>query len=77
MRAAHFEWVLGNTAGYLRHTGRVLALVPDYDAVIFDGYRRVGVDPGQVIREGLAANPDLAARYSAYLSARRGTSDTR
>jgi tetratricopeptide (TPR) repeat protein len=77
MRAAHFEWVLGNTAGYLRHTGRVLALVPDYDAVIFDGCRRVGVDAGQVIAAGLAANPNLAARYSAYLSARGGPSDTR
>lgn len=72
MRAAHFEWEIGETSGYLRHTARVLSLVTDYDAVIFDGYRRVGADPGQVIRAALAANPDLAARYSAYVRDRGG-----
>ena len=76
MRAAHFEWELGNTAGYLRHTGRVLSLVPDYDAVIFGGYRRVGADAGQIVRERLAADPGVAARLSAYFSARGGPSDT-
>ena len=76
MRAAHFAWEIGETSGYLRHTARVLSLVTDYDAVIFDGYRRVGADPGQVIRAALAANPGLAARYSAYLPDGGGASDT-
>ena len=76
MRAAHFAWELGDTDGYLRHTGRVLSLVPDYDAVIFDGYRRVGADAGLVIRQGLASDPSVAARYSAYLAAKGGNSNT-
>lgn len=68
MRAANFAWELGDTSGYLRHTERVLSLVTDYDAVIFDGYRRVGADAGQILKAELASNPEAAARYSAYLS---------
>lgn len=77
MRAANFEWELGDFAGYLRLTRRVLSLVPDYDGVIFDGYRRAGAESRQIIREELAANPALSARYLAYLSARPGRAVSR
>ena len=75
MRAANFAWEIGETSGYLRHTGRVLSLVTDYDTVIFDGYRRIGADAEQILSAELASNPESAARYSAYLSENGGDSN--
>lgn len=70
MRAAQFQLELGNIGGYLSRTGRVLSLVENYDAVIFDGYHRIVARAERVIREGLADRPAALFRYYEYLSER-------
>lgn len=63
MRAANFHFAAGATADGLACTRRILALVRDYDAVIFGTWSRLGVPQEDVFARGF---PPVRGVRSAY-----------
>ena len=53
MRAANTYFRLGDVASALSCTRRILAIVPDYDDIVFSTYTRMGVPIEQSIEQGL------------------------
>jgi tetratricopeptide (TPR) repeat protein len=53
LRAANFHLVIGENQEALPITARILALIPDYDSIIFNDYARLVDHPEDVLQYGL------------------------
>ena len=69
MRAANFHVQLGEAAEVLQCTSRVLALVEDYDQLIFSYYRLMGIPVQEVLRSGMPQGRRAAVSYMRHLLA--------
>ncbi|HVX65393.1 MAG TPA: hypothetical protein VHA11_02260 [Bryobacteraceae bacterium] len=67
MRAANFHFASGAAADGLACTRRVLALVRDYDAVIFASWSRLGVPEEEVLARGFPPVHGVRAAYFRYV----------
>lgn len=74
MRAANFHLQLGEAAQVLQCTSRVLALVEDYDQLIFSYYGLMGIPVLEVLRSGMPQERRAVVSYMRHLLA-RGSAD--
>lgn len=63
MRAANFHFRAGEGSKALPYTARVLALLADYDGVVFGSYRRMGISVEEVLKQGLPQEKRAAQSY--------------
>jgi hypothetical protein len=66
LRAANFNFRLGDTDTALGYAARVLAMVPDYDAIIFNSYSRLDVGADAVLNRGLPPDSRAVRAYFHY-----------
>ena len=66
LRAANFHFRLGDTDAALGYAARVLAMVPDYDAIIFNSYSRLDVGTDAVLNRGLPHDSRAVQAYFRY-----------
>jgi len=64
MRAANFHFSRGEPARVMEEGRDVLAMVSDFDGILFSSYRRLGIPAEEVLKAGL---PDEARPLGAYL----------
>src|SRR5436309_1495701 len=67
MRIANFHFRLGEKSQAFEAMAQVLAQVPDYDAVIFSYYDRMGVDIRDILDHGLLVDRRAAQSYFRYM----------
>ena len=67
MRIANFHFRLGEKTQMFEAMAQVLAQVPDYDAVIFSYYDRMGVDIRDILDHGLLVDRRAAQSYFRYM----------
>ncbi len=66
LRAANFHFRLGATDAALGYAAQVLAIVPDYDAIIFNLYKRLDVGTDAVLSRGLPRDRRAAKAFFRY-----------
>jgi hypothetical protein len=66
LRAANFHFRLGSPDQAIRYSARVLALVPNYDSVIFNSYSRMGVGTEAVLDHGLPRDARAVQAFFRY-----------
>lgn len=67
LRAANLAFRLDDSDAALDFGSRVLALVPDYDEIVFSTYDRMGIPSDTVLQRGVPHDRRAAQAYSAYL----------
>lgn len=63
IRAANFHFAVDEPAGAMSYGRRILALIPDYDAVVFALYARMGIPVSDVLASGIPPLPRPTAAY--------------
>jgi len=63
IRAANFHFALDEPAAAMGYGRRILALIPDYDAVVFALYDRMAIPVGDVLARGIPQESRPAASY--------------
>jgi hypothetical protein len=67
LRAANFEFRLGETRAALGHTSRILMSAPQFDPVIFGSYSRLARGVPEVLAYGLPEDRRAGQAYFRYL----------
>lgn len=67
MRAANFAFRTGDTASGIRLSSAVLRLTPDFDAMVFSSWMRLGGDLKLVLDGGVGTNPRAAEALFRFL----------
>jgi hypothetical protein len=67
LRAANFHFQIGESEEALPITARILALIPDYDSVIFSEYTRLVAQVNDVLRFGLPEDRRAVNSWLRYL----------
>lgn len=67
LRVADFHFQIGENQLALPITARILALIPDYDSIIFSEYRRRVDRSEDILRFGLPENPRVAKSWLQFL----------
>src|ERR1051325_4837661 len=67
MRIANFHFRLGEKSPAFEAMAQVLAQVPDYDAVIFSYYDRMGANIGEILDHALPVDRRAAQSYFRYV----------
>lgn len=63
IRNANFHFALDEPAAAMSYGRRILALIPDYDALVFAVYARMGIPAAEVLKSGV---PPLGRPAAAY-----------
>ncbi len=63
MRAANFHFALDEPAAAMGYGRRILALIPDYDPVVFALYDRMAIPVGDVLARGIPQESRPAVSY--------------
>jgi hypothetical protein len=67
LRVANFHFQIGENKEALAVTARILALIPDYDSIIFGDYNRYVDRTEDVLRFGLPEDPRAAKSWLQFL----------
>jgi hypothetical protein len=67
LRAMNYQFRSGNIAAALKLGSHILRLVPNYDAMIFRTWVRMGVMAKTIETDGIGANPRAAAEWFRFL----------
>ncbi len=63
MRAANFHFRAGEGSQALPYAARVLAMLQDYDAIVFGTYDRMGITVEEILKEGLPEEKRAAQAF--------------
>jgi tetratricopeptide (TPR) repeat protein len=75
IRAANFHFAMDERDAAMRYGRHILALIPDYDAVVFALYARMDIPVAQVLASGIAPTSRAGASYFRNLLGRPRAGD--
>lgn len=76
MRAANFRFGEGDRASGLRLTGAVLRMTPDYNAMVFNSWLRLGGDVNTLLTTGARDDAAVAGNFFRFLLTRAPSSES-
>ena len=76
MRAANFHFRMGEGSRALPYTARVLAMLGDYDGIVFSSYSRMGISVEEALKQGLPEEKRAAQAFFRYVLGRGSLEET-